>query len=176
MRISFFPALLAVSLLASAVAGAPKGHRLGLPAHLSRYRMWQQILKVPFEVPLALYTRCVAPTERDWEMAKTRYGPHTRRFIRVYGNDDAVRAVRTGRKPFPVGAILAKEKFAGTPHGDADGVAFMIKRDGSAFAASGGWEFLYYPPSSDSRRTHQHCLACHQAVKKTDYVFSRYPR
>ena len=51
-----------------------------------------------------------------------------------------------GEKTFRAGSVIVKEKLAGEPHGDADGVAFMVKRNSQAFVSTGGWEFLYVRP------------------------------
>jgi hypothetical protein len=47
----------------------------------------------------------------------------------------------------------------------------MIKRGTPQFTKSGGWEFVFYPRSGDSRRTQEACAGCHRAAASTDYVF-----
>jgi cytochrome P460 len=81
-----------------------------------------------------------------------------------------------GEKTFRAGSVIVKEKLAGEPHGDADGVAFMVKRISQAFVSTGGWEFLYVPASPDQPRTHQSCATCHRTAAARDYVFGTYPR
>ena len=121
--------------------------------------------------------RCVAPGPADWEAALKMYGPHTRRFVRVYGNAAAIEAMSTEpRGPFRPGSIIVKEKLSESPHGAPAGVAFMIKHESPAFADTGGWEFLYFPAATDTRRTHEDCASCHRAAAPGDYVFGKYPR
>ncbi|MEA2326221.1 MAG: hypothetical protein QOE68_1180 [Thermoanaerobaculia bacterium] len=84
--------LLILALTAVSMAGARKVD-LGLPPALAGYREWTQLIKVPYEVPLELWIRCVAPTPKDWESARARYGPHAERFIRVYGNPPVARSL-----------------------------------------------------------------------------------
>ena len=170
--------LLGLSALAFLVAiGSSAGQsRLQLPGELVNYRQWTQLLKVPYEVPLELWVRCVAPTPGDWAVARENYGPHTKRFIRIYGNGPAEESLASGGGPFRAGSVIVKEKLAGEPHSDADGVAFMVKRDSRAFVGTGGWEFLYFPASPDKESTHQSCATCHKAAAARDYVFGRYPR
>jgi hypothetical protein len=131
---------------------------------------------VPYEVPRELWVRCVAPTPADWDVAREKYGPHTKRFVRIYGNELADESLASGEGPFRAGSIIVKEKLAGEPHGDADGVAFMVKRDSPAFVSMRGWEFLYFPASADKQITHQSCATCHKAAAARDYVFGKYPR
>src|SRR5260221_454520 len=85
---------------------------LDLPADLAGYKRWTQLLKVPYAVPMELWIRCRAPTPADWEAARKEYGPHTERFIRVYGNSTAVEAVSKAERPaLPVGSILFKQNL-----------------------------------------------------------------
>ena len=78
-------------------------------------------------------------------------------------------------RPFPLGTVIAKEKLSGSPHGAPEGVAFMVKRKESQFPSTDGWQFLYFPPSGDARRTHEACASCHRAAAPKDYVFRQYP-
>jgi len=162
--------------LSVAIGSSGGQSRLQLPGELVNYRQWTQLLKVPYEVPLELWVRCVAPTPGDWTAARAKYGPHTKRFIRIYGNQTAEESLANGGGQFGAGSVIAKEKLAGEPHGDADGVAFMVKRNSEAFISSGGWEFLYFPAAPDKQRTHQSCATCHKAAAARDYVFGKYPR
>ena len=163
--------------LAFGPLGAEQNSRLGLPAELAGYKEWTQLLKSPYQVPMELWLLCRAITPPDWAAARKKYGPHTERFIRVYGNQSASPAVSNReRRPFPQGAVIAKDKLSGSPHGTPEGVAFMIKRKESKFPETAGWEFLYFPPSGNARRTHEACASCHRAAAKTDYVFGDYPR
>ena len=166
----------AVALWSGALRSEPD-EQLRLPAELEKYREWTQLLKSPYQVPMELWLRCMAPTPVDWARARQKYGPHTERYIRVYGNQAAAQAVSAREKrPFPQGAVVAKEKLARSPDGRAEGVAFMLKREASQFPETGGWEFVYYPASGEARRTHEACASCHRAAASTDYVFGQYPR
>ena len=82
--------------------GAGQENRLGLPPEFAGYRQWSQLLKSPYQVPMELWVLCRAPATVDWAAAREKYGPHTERFIRVYGNAEAVAAVSDpARRPFP---------------------------------------------------------------------------
>jgi hypothetical protein len=147
-----------------------------LPADLAGYKQWRQLLKEPYAVPMELWMRCMAPTPADWEAARKKYGPHTERFIRVYGNPTAVKAVSKAARPaFPVGSILVKEKLPTSPHASPDGLAFMVKRQVSESPDTAGWQFLYFPSWAGSQQIQQVCGSCHKSAAN-DYVFGQYPR
>ena len=164
------------ALVLSVAFGSSAGQsRLQLPDELVNYRQWTQ-LKAPHAVPIELWSRCVATTPDDWAIARSKYGPHTMRFVRIYGNRLTEESLARGEKTFRAGSVIVKEKLAGDSHGDADGVAFMVKRNSQALVSTGGWEFLYVPASPDTQRTHQSCANCHRAAAARDYVFGTYPR
>lgn len=172
--------LAALFLIGVAAALLPARTRpstdLRLPDEFASYREWLSLLKTPTPVPRELWLRCVAPTEDDWAKARKKYGPHTRLYIRVFGNKVVAGALAEGKgKSFPVGSVIAKEKLGMSPDGKADGVAIMVKRGKAQFAETGGWQFLYFPPG-DPVRTHRACAECHSAAATTDYVFGRYPQ
>jgi hypothetical protein len=163
----------------------------GLPRPLHNYRQWTQFLEGPRPVPFELWIRCMAPTPADWKAARETYGPHAERFVQVYGNELAVRALpssaiaargrSTEGRSFPIGTAIAKEKLSREVNATPEGVAFMIKRGTPRFADSGGWEFLYFPNGGPSTRaqqraTHEGCASCHRAARSRDYVFEAYPR
>jgi Cytochrome P460 len=153
-------------------------NELNLPPDLARYREWPQLMKSPYQVPLELWLLCRVPTPADWVAAQEKYCPHTKRYIRVYGNQVVAQATTTGREtlPFRSGAIIAKEKFTDARPDQTVGVGFMVKRERSLFPETDGWQFLYYPSARDMKRTHEACAACHRAASSTDYVFGTYPR
>lgn len=150
--------------------------KLNLPVEFSKYKEWTPLHTSPYAVPLDLYLRCMAPTQADWARARQKYGPHSEHYVQVYGNQVAIKALGAKARHFPTGTVIAKEKLAESPDGDAEGVAFMVKRGTPQFAKTEGWEFIYYPQSGDSSRTHEHCAGCHQTAASTDYVFGQYPR
>jgi hypothetical protein len=115
----------------------------------------------------------MAPTEEEVQRAAKNHGPHNQRLIQVYANPVALPAVRDPKQAFATGAILVKEKTAGSGEKSIAGVAMMIKRDTAQFAASGGWEFLYFP-SKNGKTVHESCAACHAAAPARR-VFGSYP-
>lgn len=147
---------------------------LGLPPEFAAYRDWVALLKEPEQVPIELWSRCMAPTTKDWQGARLKYGPHSERLIQVYQRTPE--SSEESQAPFPIGTVMAKEKLSGAPDMPAEGVAFMVKREGWKFPESDGWEFLFFPSGRDKRETHEECAACHRVARATDYVFGEYPR
>jgi len=146
-----------------------------VPTELAKFRSWPTLVKSPHGVPLKLYIQCMAPTQGQWDAAQKTYGPHAKKFVQYYANDVAAKAFAAKQK-LPKGSVIAKEKRGASEHGVTEGVAFMVKRDTSEFRGSGGWEFLYFPASSDQKATQRACASCHEGAKTTDYVFGSYPR
>jgi hypothetical protein len=164
------------AVLAAAVA-VPSG----VPKEWAGYREWGSLLEEPIQVPYELSVLCAPATREQLDAARKRHGPHNDYLIEVYANPSA-RAVleKDDKAPsFPAGAVIAKEKLRFVKPGsmEVDGVAFMVKREGKAFASSGGWEFLFFPKGQASARaTHEACARCHQGAAKRDFVFGQYPR
>ena len=144
--------LLGLSALALSVglASSAGQARLTLPNELVNYREWTQLLKEPHVVPFELWVRCVASTPGELTAAREKYGPHAERFIRVYGNGLAEESLRRGGTRFRAGSVIVKEKLAGEPHGEANGVVHG-QTELPPFLGTGGWEFLYFPASPTRR-------------------------
>lgn len=148
---------------------------LKVPADLASYKDWKTLLGSPKPVPFQLWIQCIAPTPADWSKAKEKYGPHSAHYIQVYANQIAAQSFVQGKAvAFATGAVIAKEKLMDSPTGTVVGVAFMTKRSAPNFAATGGWEFSYYPQSGETTSIQQ-CGNCHTAVADRDYVFGQYP-
>jgi hypothetical protein len=128
---------------------------------------------------------------RDWRLISVAHEEGSLNDIRaILGNDEAVKAYREGKLPFPDGAIIARlawsyleseennEVFgrrqsfvAGPP---TNGVQFMVK-DSKKYASTGGWGFGHFDggkPAQDA--VLNKCFACHQAVNSRDLVFTTY--
>jgi hypothetical protein len=93
----------------------------------------------------------------------------------VYANPAAVASLLDpASKAFSPGAVLVKEKLGDPSDASAEGVAFMIKHSAGRFSESGGWEFQYYPRSSEA--SYAACIECHRTGAPADYVFGRLKR
>jgi hypothetical protein len=112
------------------------------------------------------------------------------------GNDVAIDAYRTGKLPFPDGAIIAalhwtevssaendKVLASGFPGallqsfvpGAAVNVQFMVK-DSKKYSATGGWGFADFTNGKPGNQAlHETCFSCHQPARERDYVFTRHP-
>jgi Cytochrome P460 len=113
------------------------------------------------------------------------------------GNDIAIEAFRTGKLPFPDGAMIAalhwseaasdendKVLATGFPGaglqssvaGSAVNVQFMVK-DSKKYAATGGWGFADFTNGKPGDEAlHKTCFPCHLPAKDRDFVFARYAR
>ncbi len=96
-------------------------------------------------------------------------------------NDLAAGAFRKSSTPFPVGAIIVKEKSGLNFNADGgsaaedrthDGVGGMIKRPPGFDAAHGDWEYFYFEdPSKIESGKIASCVGCHTGAAQRDYVF-----
>lgn len=121
---------------------------------------------------------------RKWELVAPALEHEPLNELRtVVGNQIAIDAYKSGKLPFPDGAVLVKLawKYTQSPEfksalvpGHATTVQVMVK-DSKKYAASGGWgygRFIDGKPADLAQ--HQTCFACHASlVKNRDYVFTR---
>ncbi len=105
---------------------------------------------------------------------------HGGRLVFTYLNEMAKSAGMSGKLPFPIGSILAKESFAnnnGSP--GAPGPLFIMeKREAGYDASNGDWKYAMVVNGKVARVGNgvgkspvKFCAACHSVVKATDYVY-----
>jgi hypothetical protein len=106
----------------------------------------------------------------------------------VLGNNLAIQAYRSGRLPFPDGAIIARlawtyvpsaenDKAFGRPQsfvaGSPTNVQFMVK-NARRFASTDGWGFAQFADGKPARITVEACSSCHAPAAAHDFVFTHY--
>lgn len=132
----------------------------------------------------AIAMSCIGPS--TWDLPPN---PHTPRMFKVYVTPNAKEALLSpGKKPFPVGSMIVKEKFV-RPEGEEtwsrvklpkdakpELLTAMVKRSKGFDPKNGDWEFLVL--SGDARKSTneglKHCGSCHQNRKAQGYVFGGY--
>ena len=141
----------------------------------------------------AVFVKRIPDGYRDWRLISVAREEGTLDDIRaVLGNDEAIKAYREGKLPFPEGTIIARlawsldaseennktfgrsQSFvAGSPK---NGVQFMVK-DSKKYASTGGWGYAQFDdgkPADDE--VLETCHPCHRAIEARDFVFTRYAR
>ncbi len=108
---------------------------------------------------------------------------HGNRYVFTYINRQAESAALSGRFPFPVGAVLAKESFEGQGgRPGPKGPLFIMEKRGPGYdAAHGDWHYAVVDPagavamsgSGQEDSPTAFCAACHQQARVNDYVFGR---
>jgi hypothetical protein len=130
---------------------------------------------------------------REWRLISVAHEEGNLNDIRaILGNDEAIKAYREAKLPFPEGTVIARiawrhvsseenNKVFGRDQSFVPGDAppwylqFMVK-DSKKYAATGGWGYAQFDkdgkpgPESDMKK----CFPCHQAIKDRDFVFTRY--
>jgi len=132
------------------------------------------------------------PNYREWRVISVAHEAGSLNDFRVIlGNEVAVKAFRSGRRPFPDGAMIARLAWKYVPSarndaifgqtqsfvaGDPINVQVEVKNLGR-YAATGGWGYGQFEngsanPSETLIRT---CNACHGKLPQSDdFVFTRY--
>ena len=158
-----------LALAVSSAALAATKSTIGIPDSLADYRSWSELTAGPRQLPYGLAVQCLAVTDAERKKILQMHGPHANVWASVFANDTAWVALKA-KADFAPGSIIVKEKTK-EQFGQPDGVAFMIKHGKGEFAASGGWEFRYYPAPA-AGVSYRGCVDCHRRGAVRDYVFS----
>jgi hypothetical protein len=127
---------------------------------------------------------------RDWKLISVAHEEGNLNDLRaILGNDVAIEAYREGKLPFPDGTIIARLAWSYVPSeennkvfgraqsfvaGSATNVQFMVK-DSRKYAATGGWGFAQFKDGKPADEALiKTCFPCHEPVKASDFVFTRY--
>ncbi len=127
---------------------------------------------------------------RDWPVVSVAHEEGNLNDLRaVLANQEATRAYREGKLPFPDGTIIARLAWAYVPSeennkvfgrqqsfvaGPPANVQFMVK-DSKKYAATGGWGFAQFKDGKvDDKADLKTCFPCHAPIKARDYVFTQY--
>ena len=137
----------------------------------SFYRNFVRLTERPHPVAPLTAALCTIPSQAVVEREKLLTGPHYQTSVHLYASPAALPTIKNRTAPFPVGAVIVKEKL--TSDGKVSGVGGMIKRQPGYDAANGDWEYFYYGgPGEFSSGRLEGCVACHRAAKSTDHVYS----
>jgi len=156
-----------------------------LPAdRLTDYRKWHLVTPQAVDMAPAIAMSCIGPSIWDQEP-----NPHVGRMFKVYVNATGKDAMLSnGKKAFPVGSIIVKEKFVrpktknfwDTAKLSKDAMpellTVMVKREKGFDPANGDWEYQVLK-GDGSKRTSvglEYCAKCHAGRKSRDYVFGEY--
>jgi hypothetical protein len=138
----------------------------------------------------SIYDITIPAGYRDWKLISVAHEEGTLNDLRaVLGNDKAVKAYRQGKRSFPDGAIIARIAWKHVPSeennkafgrqqsfvaGPPTNVQFSIK-NAKKYALSDGWGYAQFNEGQlVNVAVNARCLACHQAVKDRDFVFTKY--
>ena len=119
---------------------------------------------------------CIGRPQKPVQDTSKTKGPHAHTAITIYMNDSAASTFTAANKPYPVGAIIVKEKKASNsnlhPIQAHDGVGGMIKRAPGYDPDHGDWEYFYFedPTKIESGKI-ESCIQCHAGAAANDHVF-----
>ena len=131
---------------------------------------------------------------RQWQVISAAHEAGNLNDIRVnLGNDTAMKAFRTGQRPFPDGTMIARfawklvpsarnNAIFGRPQsfvaGDPTNVQISVK-NARRYAATGGWGYGQFEngKANPDAALMQTCFACHVKLPASDdFVFTSYSR
>ena len=135
----------------------------------------------------------IFPGYRDWRLISVAHEEGSLKDIRaILGNKVAIKAYRKDKIPFPDGTVIARIAWKDVPSEENNKVfgrtqsfvagpapewylQFMVK-DSKKFAATAGWGFAQFDkdgkPADEAKL--KTCFPCHQPIKASDFVFTRY--
>lgn len=134
------------------------------------YAHWTSMTSAPVSVSPVISVLCMPPTS-----APTMGPPHSTPAVRMYANDTALAAIRSGDMiRVPENGIIIKEKYANIADRKPVAYAAMIKKSAGYDSLHGDWEYLYHDllnPANSTRGRIQSCIDCHENSKARDYLF-----
>lgn len=147
-----------------------------------QYRQWQKKKTAQDKVPVSINGIKHMPEYRNWQVMSTtsRFDNGTMRVM--YANPIAAQAIKDKNiNPWPEGAVIVKvvweklEDKQGNIHpGKFINIQYMV-RDKEKFSATEGWGFARFDTPElkpyGTLASFKKCIACHQAVKPTGFVF-----
>lgn len=131
---------------------------------------------------------------RQWPVASVAHEAGGLGDIRVIlGNDIAMRAFRSGHRPFPDGSVIARVAWQLVPSarnnaifgraqsfvaGDPTNVQIVVKNS-RKYAATGGWGYGQFEngKANPDKALIETCFACHARLPASaDFTFTTYSR
>ncbi len=167
--------LLAIPVLVGcalcALAAVPDRTAITVENAFTFYRSFERLTKVPRRVQPSVAEMCMTPSPEAIARVKAATGPHGEALVHFYANTEGAALRAKATDPFPVGAVIVKEKL--DTDGRAHAIGGMRKRPAGFDPANGDWEYFYATRSgSFTLGKLANCAACHAQTKATDYVYS----
>jgi hypothetical protein len=132
----------------------------------------------------------IPPGFRDWKVISVAHEAGPNNDLRVVlGNDIAIQAYRSGKRPYPDGTIIARMAWRYTPStennrvfgrpqsfvaGTPINIQFDVKNI-KRYATTNGWGFAQFKDGKPAgAAVQQTCYSCHALIKSKDFVFTQY--
>jgi hypothetical protein len=145
------------------------------------FAAWPRVTPEPAELSRRAALSCSVVPINSWtlKVEAERLGPHARYWTVVRVSPDGIAAYREQR-PLPVGAVVVKEKYAGSGENlPMESYAVMTKREVGFAPSRGDWEYAFVDLGPErtvttSQRQLAHCAECHASARKRDFLFRPY--
>jgi hypothetical protein len=168
-RITILVLFLSAGLAAAAFQrSAPAAGTPTLEAVLAGYKKWTRLNPEPINMSPAIWSMCRMPSKEETSLVQS---DHKDRFISVYANAAGESTMRqAGKRQFPVGTVIVKEKLAKKTDSTPAALGIMIKRSANE------WDFAYEEKGKVSTGENvARCRTCHAAQSDRDSVFFPQP-
>ncbi len=127
---------------------------------------------------------------RDWGVISVAHEAGRNNDLRaVLGNKIAIKAYRTGKRPFPDGSMIARLAWSYVPSPENDQVfgraqsfvagaplnVQLSVKNSKKWASTGGWGFAQFKNSQPAdQAVIKTCAPCHAPAIANDFVFTHY--
>ena len=155
-------------------AATPDGAAEEASAHelLNHYKAFPRLTREPRAVSRRLAQLCRVLWPEEIAQDREQYGPHSLAWVHVYANEAAAAELARSRRPFPVGAVIVKEKL-GEQQAVA-GIGAMQKMPPGYDPEGGDWQYVYVDESGKLAQGRlENCRTCHMRAKERDHVYFR---
>ncbi len=105
------------------------------------------------------------------------HSPHENRYCHVFVSENAAKAMESGNKKYPTGALIVKAKYVDQKSPEVELFTVMIKRESNYDAKHGDWEYLLVDGRCRTlyaRGRLDSCIQCHEDYAESDFVTRHY--
>ena len=143
----------------------------------TNFKQLQKMNEKPIYVNANFAIKCASITMEE-KKSQEENGPHKDAAIDIYMNSLAAEAFKNKSFPYPVGAIVIKDKNALSSEElskDNKGVGGMLKREKGFDAEHGDWEYFFFKDINKiDKGKIDSCIQCHTRASEKDYVFGKW--
>ena len=144
----------------------------------TNFKQLQKMNEKPIHVDPNFAMKCSSWSMMEEKKSQEENGPHKDAAIDIYMNSLAAEAFKNKSFPYPVGAIVIKDKNALSSaelNNTNKGVGGMLKREKGFDSEHGDWEYFFFKDVNKiDKGKIDSCIQCHSRASEKDYVFGKW--